>query len=120
MKYRLLPLAALGYGLALLAARHFAPSLVTPGLYAVYAISFLLAFRTAFAYASSDRLRWAWFVFGAGYLIAFVGKLSIGDSAGWRSFTPTQAIAWAVTIFVLNATGTAATARCRSRPARTR
>src|SRR5262249_30849610 len=64
--------------------------------------------KTGLTYARSDRLRWAWVTFGAGYLIAFAGKLFIGDSAGWRTMTPGQATAWAISIFLLNVTSVAA------------
>jgi len=79
MKYWLLVAACVAIALALLVAAHLAPGVARLGLFACYGMTGLAGVITAFSYTSRDRLRWAWLAFGMGYVVAFAGKIFIGD-----------------------------------------
>ncbi|MCU1277985.1 MAG: uncharacterized protein JWM53_1531 [bacterium] len=102
MKFRLLVAACVAYGLAMLAAFHLAPSLARIGLFAAYAIAGLAALVTGFAYTPRDRLRWAWLSFGTGYLVAFAGKVLIGDSTALPTMSPMRRALWSACVIFLN------------------
>ncbi|MGZ3405176.1 MAG: hypothetical protein ACXVAN_01945 [Polyangia bacterium] len=102
MKFPLLIAGCVVYALAMLTAFHLAPQVARIGLFAAYALTGISALVTAFAYTSRDRLRWAWLAFGAGFLVAFAGKVFIGDSTALATMTPTRRAAWSATIVLLN------------------
>jgi hypothetical protein len=103
VKYCLLALGCVAYGLALLALHHLAsPATARAGLYAAYALAGAAAWTIAFSYERRDRLRWAWLSFGGGYLIAFVAKLFIADSSTLAGASPARALVWTVSVVLLN------------------
>src|SRR5205814_6588323 len=79
-----------------------APEVARVGLFAVYAITGVAALVTGFAYTPRDRLRWAWLSFGGGYLVAFAGKLFIGDGSALATFSPMRRLAWSAVVVLLN------------------
>jgi hypothetical protein len=102
MKYSLLAAGCAVYALAMLAALHLWPEAARVGLFATYAFAGIAAVTTAFGYAPQDRLRWAWLAFGGGYLIAFAGKVFIGDNTALAQMSGTRVAVWAATIVLLN------------------
>jgi hypothetical protein len=103
MKYWLLALGCLAYGLLLLALSQLAsPTAARLALYAAYAATAAAAFTTALSYAPGDRLRWAWLFFGGGFAIGFVSKLFLGDSSRAAELPLLGAALWSATIVLLN------------------
>jgi hypothetical protein len=102
MKFPLLVAGCVAYALAMLVAFHVAPHVAKVGLFAAYGLTSLAALVTGLAYTSRDRLRWAWLSFGGGYLVAFVGKLVIGDGSALATFSPMRRAAWSATVVLLN------------------
>jgi hypothetical protein len=103
MKYWLLALGCVVYGLVLLALYHLAsPATARLGLYAGYALAAAAAVATGLSYAPRDRLRWAWLAFGTGYFIAFLSKVFVADSTTVAGASTGRAIVWATMIFLLN------------------
>jgi hypothetical protein len=102
MKLPLVITVCVFYALAMLAALHLMPSAARVGLFAAYALTAVAALVTAFSYTARDRLRWAWLSFGGGYLIAFAGKVFIGDSSALATMSSARRAAWSACVILLN------------------
>src|SRR5689334_1052834 len=108
MKYWLLVAACLASALALLVTTHLAPGVARLGLFACYGVTGLAGVITAFSYTTRDRLRWAWLAFGLGYVVAFAGKIFIGDGFDILHMAFGRVVAWSVLVTVFNAAGVTA------------
>lgn len=102
MKYWMLAAACLAYALALLAAAHLLPEVARLGLFGCYAIAGVAGVVTALSYTPRDRLRWAWLAFGAGYLVAFAGKIFVGDGNAIPQMSAARVAAWSVLVVLFN------------------
>lgn len=102
MKYWLLVAACFAYAIAVVAAAHLAPGLSRVALFGCYGLTGVAAVVTGMSYRTSDRLGWAWLAFGAGYLVAFVSKIFIGDGLSVLQMSTARALAWSVMVVLLN------------------
>lgn len=110
MKFPLLIAGCVVYSLAMLVALHVAPSVAHLGLFAVYVFTGVAGVVTGLSYTRRDRLRWAWLLFGGGYLVAFAGKLFVGDNTSLPSMTPERRALWSAAVIVLNVSSVVALA----------
>lgn len=102
MKFPLLIAGCIAFALFELTTLHLAPSVARAGLFGAYALTGIIAVTTALIYTSRDRLRWAWLTFGAAYLIAFAGKVFIGDGTQLATMTDLQRALWSACVILLN------------------
>ena len=110
MKYWLLGVACVLYGVVVALLRHFDPPAARVALFVAYALPAIACAFTAASYGERDRLRWAWVLYGAGYGIAFLSKWLIGDLADLVHLGVARQATWALFIIVFNACGVTALA----------
>ena len=103
MKYWLLGVACVLYGVIVALLRHFDPGAARLALFFAYALPAVAGIVTAMSYGARDRLRWAWLVYASGYGIGFLGKVVIGDLPdNLHASTSHQAI-WSLFVVSFNA-----------------
>jgi hypothetical protein len=103
MKYWLLGIACVLYGVTVALLRHFDPPAARIALFAAYLLPAVAGFVTAMSYRARDRLRWAWLAFAAGYAVAFVSKTALGDNADIVRAGPARQATWSLFIALFNA-----------------
>jgi hypothetical protein len=107
VKYWLLGVACVLYGVVVALLRHFDPAAARLALFAAYALPAVAGIVTAMSYGARDRLRWAWLVYASGYGLGFLGKLIIGDLAENLHATASHQAIWSLFVFCFNACGVA-------------
>jgi hypothetical protein len=103
VKYWILGVACVLYGVMVALLRHFDPSAARIALFAAYALTAIAGFVTALSYGARDRLRSAWLAFAGGYAIAFISKTVVGDFAGLGNAAPLRQAIGSVFIGLFNA-----------------
>lgn len=102
MKYWILGVACVLYGVMVALLRHFDPAAARIALFAAYAMPAVAGITTALSYGARDRLRWAWLVFASGYGLGFLSKVVIGDLAENLHAATSRQAAWSLFVIGFN------------------
>lgn len=110
MKYWLLGVACVLYGVMVALLRVYDPPAARVALFIAYALPAIACAVTAASYGAGDRLRWAWILYGAGYGIAFLSKWLIGDLGDIVQLSVARQATWSLFIIIFNTCGVTALA----------